>query len=158
MDNPTGSRLSSLIQFVIFESEGGVIPDRAVITSAKLKLYKSSYYDHVYRAHSLLLPWLENEVTWKESQLAVFWNQAGAVSIGTDVDSQFDGEASVSWNPGWLIIDVTQGVQAIQNGRPNFGWKLVPISGNNNMKTFVSSDYAEDPTLRPALEIEYLLE
>ncbi len=158
MDNPTGSRLSSLIQFAIFESEGGVIPDRAVITSAKLKLYKSSYYDHVYRAHSLLLPWLENEVTWKESQLAVFWNQAGAVSIGTDIDSQFDGEASVSWNPGWLIIDVTQGVQAIQNGRPNFGWKLVPISGNNNMKTFVSSDYAEDPTLRPALEIEYLLE
>ncbi|HQU62223.1 MAG TPA: DNRLRE domain-containing protein, partial [Nitrosomonas sp.] len=126
--------------------------------SAKLKLYKSSYYDHVYRAHPLLSPWLESEVTWKESQLAVFWNQAGAVGIGTDIDSQFDGEASVLWNPGWLVMDVTQGVQAIQNGRSNFGWKLVPVSGNNNTKTFVSSDYAEDPTLRPALEIEYLLE
>ncbi|MDC8444481.1 MAG: Ig-like domain-containing protein [Nitrosomonas sp.] len=158
LDNSTGSRLSSLIQFAIFDSEGGVVPDQAVITSAKLKLYKSSYYDHVYRVHALLSPWLENEVTWKESQLAVFWNQAGATSIGADIDSQFDGEASVSWNPGWLIIDVTQGVQAIQNGRPNFGWKLIPISGNNNMKTFVSSDYAEDSTLRPALEIEYLLE
>lgn len=158
LDKPTGSRFSSLIQFAIFESEGGIIPDRAVITSAKLKLYKSSYYDHVYRAHPLLSPWLESEVTWKESQLAVFWNQAGAVGIGTDIDSQFDGEASVLWNPGWLVMDVTQGVQAIQNGRSNFGWKLVPVSGNNNTKTFVSSDYAEDPTLRPALEIEYLLE
>src|SRR5690606_23971191 len=88
----------------------------------------------------------------------VFWNQAGAVGIGTDIDSQFDGEASVLWNPGWLVMDVTQGVQAIQNGRSNFGWKLVPVSGNNNTKTFVSSDYAEDPTLRPALEIEHLLE
>lgn len=158
MDNPTSCHLNSLIQFAIFESQEGVIPDRAVITSAKLKLYKSSCYDHVYRVHSLLSPWLENKVTWKERQLAVSWNRAGAVSIGTDIDNQFDGEASVSWNPGWLIIDVTQGIQAIQNGRQNFGWKLVPISGNNNMKTFVSSDCVEDPTLRPALEIEYLLE
>ncbi|SFK43223.1 hypothetical protein SAMN05216302_100682 [Nitrosomonas aestuarii] len=158
VDKSTGSRLSTLVQFAIFESEGGFIPDQAVITSAKLKLYKSSYYDHVYRAHPLLLPWHEDQVTWQESQFAVFWGHAGATSMGVDIDSQFDGEASASWSPGWLTIDVTQGVQAIQNGRANFGWKLVPVSGNSNTKTFVSSDYAEDATLRPALEIEYLLE
>ncbi|SER03155.1 hypothetical protein SAMN05421690_100634 [Nitrosomonas sp. Nm51] len=158
LDKSRNSHFTSLIQFAIFESEGGLVPDQAIITSAKLKLYKSSYYDHVYRAHPLLLPWLEDQVTWQESQLAVFWDQPGATGFGTDIDSQYDGEASASWEPSWLIIDVTQGVQAIQNGRSNFGWKLVPVSGNGNTKTFVSSDYAEDATLRPALEIEYLLQ
>ncbi len=155
-DKPTGSRLATLVQFAIFESEGGLVPDQAVITSAKLKLYKSSFYDHVYRAHPLLVPWQEDQVTWNESQLAVFWDQAGAGGIGVDIDSQFDGEASAAWNPDWLVIDVTSGVQAIQNGRANFGWKLVPVSGNTNTKTFVSSEYDVDTTLRPALEVEYL--
>ncbi|MCP5244617.1 MAG: DNRLRE domain-containing protein [Burkholderiales bacterium] len=157
-DKSTGSRLATLVQFAIFESEGGLVPDQAVVTSAKLKLYKSSFYDHVYRAHPVLVPWLENQVTWHESQLAVFWDQVGANGIGVDIDSQFDGEGSAPWGPDWLVVDVTSGVQAIQSGRANFGWKLVPVSGNTNTKTFVSSEYAEGVTLRPALEIEYLLE
>ncbi len=158
LDRKKGSLFTSLIRFAIFESEGGFIPDQAVITSAKLKLYKSSFYDQVYRVHPLLVTWREDQVTWQESKLGIFWDQQGAVGLGTDIDSQYDGEGAASWEPGWLIIDVTQGVQAIQNGRANFGWKLVPVSGNNNIKTFVSSDYIEDSTLRPALEIEYFLE
>ncbi len=153
-----GTRFSIFIQFAIFASEGGPVPNLATITSATLKFYKSSSYDYVYRAHPVLLPWSENQITWSENQLGNFWNVPGGLGFDADINSSHDGEASISWNPGWLEIDVTQGIKAIQTGRPNHGWRLLPISGNNNLKTFISSEYVENSLLRPKLVVEYLIE
>ncbi|ADJ28607.1 DNRLRE domain-containing protein [Nitrosococcus watsonii] len=144
-----------LVQFAIFQSEGGSIPDGATIQSATLALYKYSSYNFVYRAHRLLRAWDENEATWNKSRSGVSWAESGAGSSGVDYNAVADGQAGVGWAPQWLEIDVTAGLQAMSNGQTNHGWRLVPVSGNGNLKRFRSSDYTANPTLRPKLTIVY---
>ena len=75
---------------------------------------------------------------------------------GIDVAATFDNEGAFGWDSQWLNNDVTRGVQTMGNGaETNYGWKIVPVSGNNNIKIFFSRDYAINPSLRPALTIKY---
>lgn len=150
-----GSSYSNLVRFAIFESEGGPIPDGVTIQSAILSLYKYSLYDYTYRAHRMLMDWKEPEASWQQSLSSVAWGSAGAKSSGTDYLGVADGQGSVGWNPGWLDIDVSAGVQAMAQGQANFGWRLVPLSGNNNLKRFYSSEYLTNPSLRPKLTITF---
>jgi hypothetical protein len=47
-------------------------------------------------------------------------------------------------------------MQLISQGTaPNYGWRIVGVSGNNNTRKFYSSDYAVDPSLRPRLTVIY---
>ncbi|RLA50961.1 MAG: hypothetical protein DRR42_11685, partial [Gammaproteobacteria bacterium] len=154
-EKPTGSRFRSLIGFAIFQSEGGPVPAGATITSATLSLYKSSYYDHNYKLHPLLASWLEDEVTWKRTQIGVAWSSEGATGAGSDFDALYDSEAAAQWDPGWVEFDVSGGVQAMSLGRANFGWIMEPAGGNNNTKKFRSSEYTGDTSLRPKLVIQY---
>lgn len=150
-----GSRLRSIIQFAIFESEGGPIPDDAVITSATLGLYKSSSYDYHYELRPILVPWLENEVTWLSSRTGVPWSDPGASAPGVDIAVAADAAAQTGWPPEWVNFDVTGALAEIAGGRPNHGWLLDPIAGNNNLKSYYSSEYTGDPTLRPRLLVQY---
>ena len=145
----------SLLRFDIFQSEGGIVPDGAIIESATLSVYKSSAYDHTYQAYPILQNWLETEVTWDESQAGLPWNSGGAGTVGLDIAIGLDAEAYVGWDPQWLDIDVTTSVQEISAGVDNYGWKLFSISGNGNTKKFYSSEHATDPSLRPMLTVEY---
>jgi len=60
----------------------------------------------------------------------------------------------VGFAPGWLVFDVTTGVQAMSSGQANYGWRLLGVSGNANEKQFASSEYATQ-SLRPSLVITY---
>jgi hypothetical protein len=147
---------SALVRFAIFQSEGGPVPDGATITSATLSLYKLSFYDHVYAAHRVLVPWTEFGATWSQSSPGVPWSVAGADGVGTDIASQADDQAAAGWDPGWLAFDVTASVQEISVGAgANHGWRLYPLSGNGNIKRFHSREYAADPLLRPSLTLTY---
>lgn len=149
-------RYASLVRFAIFQSEGGPVPDGAVIESATLSLYKNTTYNYTYRAYPLLRDWKETEVTWNRSAIGIPWSSGGGSALGSDIAATFDGVGSVGWEPQWLSIDVTPGVQAASSGAaPNFGWKIVPVSGNNNIKKYYSREYAADPSLRPTLTIKY---
>ncbi|WP_460537749.1 Ig-like domain-containing protein, partial [Chitinimonas naiadis] len=108
-----GNEYRDLLRFAIFQSEGGPVPDGAVIQSATLSLYKTSYYDYVYRAHRLLKDWLETQATWNVARSGVPWATASAAGAGTDYVATADGQGSAGWNPGWMTIDVTVGVQSM---------------------------------------------
>ncbi|MCM8623967.1 MAG: DNRLRE domain-containing protein, partial [Candidatus Accumulibacter sp.] len=150
-----GSSYTSLVRFAIFASEGGPIPDGATIQSATLSMYKSSPYDYTYRAHRILMDWSETQATWQQRLAGAAWSAAGANNAGSDYLSIADGQGSVGWNSGWLDIDVSVGVQQMAQGKPNFGWRLIGVSGNNNLKRFYTRESASDPNLRPKLTIIY---
>jgi hypothetical protein len=144
-----------LIRFVVFQSEGGPVPNGATIQSATLQLYKQ-YYNDTVRLNALLKPWIENQATWQLSQTGVPWSALGASGVGTDYSSSVDAVISVPFNPGWVSFDVSTRVrQWATNTTINFGWRLGSPGGTVNAKTFNASEYATDPTLRPTLTIVY---
>ena len=149
------SDYSVLVRFAIFQSEGGPVPNGATIQSATLSLYKFTANDYTYRAHRLLQDWTEAEATWNRRRAGLPWAVPGAAGVGSDYAASSDGQAAIGSAPGWLQLDVTPGVQAMSGGQQNHGWKLVPVSGNNNLKRFHSSEATADPTLRPRLTITY---
>jgi len=150
-----GGVYNFLVRYAIFQSEGGPVPDGATIKSAVLSLYKYSAYDHTFQAHRLLKDWREMEASWDNANATTPWSMGGAFGSDTDIVSTADGQGAVGWDPGWLAIDVTSGVQALSNGAPNYGWNIVGISGNSNAIRFFSREYTTDPTLRPKLTIVY---
>jgi hypothetical protein len=154
LESNSGWRNRTLFQFAIFQSEGGPVPDGATITSARLSLYKSSYYDHEYQLKPLLVGWEEDTVTWDERKAGVSWNVPGGSAQSGDVAATADAQASVGWNPGWIEFDVTTGLQEVSSGRDNHGWMLEPLGGNSNTKRLLSSE-SSSQALRPKLEVTY---
>ena len=154
-DKATVTRFRSLVRFAIFQSEGGPVPDGATITAATLSLYKYGYYDTTYQLRPVLTNWLEGEVSWNQSRQGVPWSSPGATGMGADIAASSDGTGSTLWDPGWVVLDVTGGVQAIAGGRSNRGWLLDAVSGNSNSKFFYSSEYTTNTSLRPLLTIRY---
>lgn len=146
-----------LVRFAIFNREGGPVPDNAVITSAKLALYKTSYYTTTFSASRLLCDWQETEVTWRLCRAGLAWTAAGAAGADADFVSVPDGVGSVGWNPGsWLEIDVTSGLTAMQSGVPNYGWRIRRVDGDNvNGKGFNTRNSTTDISLRPKLAVTY---
>ncbi len=143
-----------LVRFAIFSNEGGPVPEGATITYAALALYKSSYYDYTYRAHPLLKNWVENKATWIKAADGIPWNAPGAAGIGSDYAANGSQPAIVGWNPDWVVLNVTDSVQAMSLGaKPNYGWQLLG-TGVNYSKLFVASEYAANPTLRPKLILQ----
>jgi hypothetical protein len=142
-----------LMRFAIYASEGGPVPNGATIVSATLSLYKQ-YYDVTVRLNALLKPWVESQATWTVTQTGASWTSGGAAASGTDYNAAPDAFASGGYNPGWVNFDVTTRVAQWTSGA-NHGWRLAQTSLGSNAKTFLSSDYATDPTLRPKLTITY---
>ena len=151
-----GANYTPLVRFAVFQSEGGVVPNGAVIQSAQLALYKG-YYDYTLQLNPLLKPWGESQATWFNSQTGTPWSAAGAAGAGTDYDATIDVQVAGSFNPGWMGFDVTSRMRQWSNGAGvNYGWRLSetnPSVGNNIV--FNSSEYAADTTLRPKLTIVY---
>ena len=145
-----------LVRFAIFQSDGGPVPDGAVIQSASLQLYKQ-YYSDTLQLNALLKPWVEAQATWQLSRTGTPWSVGGAAGAGTDYNATADAQVSFGFSPGWLAIDVTSRVQQWSNGAgANYGWRIAQISRGNNAKQFNSSEYAADTTLRPKLTVVYL--
>jgi len=146
-----------LLRFAIFNREGGPVPDNAVVASAKLSLYKDSYYAATFSATRLLCDWQELEVTWRMCRAGIAWTTAGAAGASTDVTPAADGTGSAGWNPGtWLVIDVTPGLVAMQAGAPNYGWRIRRTGGDDvNEKAFITRNFTRDTTLRPKLTLSY---
>lgn len=151
---------SNLLRFAIFQSEGGPVPDGAVIESAVLSLYKSTAYDMRYGLHAMLRPWTEASANWNQSQPGAPWGGAGANLADADYASTPDATGLVGWSPGWLEFDVTARLAALSaSASPaaaNHGWRLRQISGSlSSLKKFHTSEFADDPTLRPKLVVTY---
>jgi len=145
-----------LVRFAIFSNEGGPVPEGATITFAALFLYKSSSYNYTYRAHPLLIDWVENEATWIEAADGIPWHEPGAAGIGSDYAANGSPETYADDNRGWVVLDVTDTVQSMSLGeQSNNGWQLIAGTGNSNTKSFRASEYSADPTLRPKLILQF---
>jgi hypothetical protein len=143
-----------LVRFAIFSNEGGPVPEGVTITNASLALYKSSYYNYTYRAHPLLIDWVESEATWIEASDGIPWHAPGAAGIDSDYAANGSPEANTGWDPEWVVLDVTDSVQSMSLGeQSNYGWQLTG-SGVNYHKTFRASEYPADPRLRPKLILQ----
>jgi Leucine-rich repeat (LRR) protein len=56
----------------------------------------------------------------------------------------------------WYSIDITDLFNAWQDGTyPNYGIQLRPVNNSDNWNYFYSSDYLDDPSMRPKLVIEF---
>jgi Bacterial Ig domain len=152
--NSIANLYNPLVRFAIFSNEGGPVPQGSIITYAALALYKSSYYDYTYRAHPLLVNWVENKATWINAADGIPWNAPGAAGVGSDYAANSSPAALTGWNPDWVVLDVTDSVQAMSLGtQSNFGWQLLG-NGVNYHKIFRASEYTADPKLRPKLILQ----
>jgi hypothetical protein len=135
----TGSEQETLMQFQLFS-----IPFGSTITSAKLSLYGQGSYlgesDSVIKIKKILQQWEESTVRWDTKP-----------EYG-DILSSFTLPKIVGWHEG----EITSLVQEWINGETNYGLALLTNyprpSGEYGFK---SSDYTEDITKRPKLEISY---
>jgi hypothetical protein len=149
------SNYNPLVRFAIYQSEGGPIPDGAIVQSATLKLYKQSYDDDL-QVNALLKPWVESQATWMVAQTGVPWSVGGAAGVGTDYVAAADDLVTPSFNPGWVTFDVTaRARQWAANASANYGWRLSQSGGGSNLKQFSSSEFVSNPTLRPMLTVVY---
>jgi hypothetical protein len=150
------NQFNPLVRFAIFANEGGPVPEGSTITFAALALYKSSDYNYTYRAHPLLIDWVENEATWIEAADGIPWHEPGAAGIGSDYAANGSPEVYADWNPGWVVFDVTDTVQSMSLGeQSNNGWQMIAGTGNSNQKSFRASEYSKNPTRRPKLILEF---
>ena len=135
-----GDEWFSFLEFPLFD-----IPEGVNIQKATLNLYN-------YRSDSNPNAGAVSRVTqyWNESDPSATF-QPTSVRLGT------------GWSPvaddSWWTVDVSDTVQGWVNGvYPNYGFMLQGrYTNNNHVKGFYSSDYMEDPSLRPYLEITYTL-
>lgn len=145
-----------MLRFAIFNREGGPVPNNAIIQSAQLELYKSSFYSSTLSAYRLRCDWLEIQANWTACRNGVPWVMAGALGAGTDYVAQADGSGTGAWDPGWVSIDVTKGLLAMQAGEPNFGWRLRRTAGDDiNTKRYITREYAAVVGQRPKLTVRY---
>lgn len=152
--NSIANLYNPLVRFAIFSDEGGPVPKGSTVTYAALAVYKSSFYDYSYRAHPLLVNWVENKATWIRAADGIPWNAPGAAGIGTDYAANGSPAALTGWNPEWVVLDVTDSVQSMSLGQQsNFGWQLLG-NGVNYHKFFRASEYAADRTQRPKLILQ----
>ena len=145
---------TNLIKFRIFQSEGGPVPNGAKIQSATLSIYHE-LYDYVYELRPMLKPWGEATATWLGPTGGTSaWTSAGASAAGSDYGNVADATVAAPWNAGFIAFDVTSRLQAISSGGANNGWRLLGVSGTNQLRYFRSSEYT-DVTTRPKLVVTY---
>jgi hypothetical protein len=147
-----GDYYHSLLEFDLTE-----LP--AIAASARIELYAFNRNTQRYPTGI----WLD--------RITEFWDWR---TQGTGVDRErmwwIDRPNAVQWNQDvsqplpvpafdqWYTIDITNlynAWQASGNGIDNFGIQLRPASINQNQNSFYSSNYLDDPTLRPKLVINY---
>ncbi|QGX40823.1 Ig-like domain-containing protein [Permianibacter aggregans] len=147
---------SPMLRFKIFASEGGIVPDDALIQNAQLHVYKATVYNATWGVHRLLRDWQETEANWLNFRSGQAWSGSGANGSNTDYVSAPDASVVSDWGTGWLMFDVTQSLQMMQNEQQNYGWRIIRSAGDRyNLKRFYTKDYTTDVTRRPKLVITY---
>jgi len=108
------------------------------VEKAEIQLYARNNDGDAHTSMSLDLvtsPWVEDSVTF---------NTAPSYSYVSTIPAPVTGS--------WYVVDITNIYRNWKNGAiANYGIQLRPDETWNYWNTFYSSDYADDPTLRPKL-------
>ncbi|WP_081865631.1 SdrD B-like domain-containing protein [Chondromyces apiculatus] len=122
----------------LFGFDVSPIPARSVVSSAKFYAMISSNYAQPVRAHQVLAPWQELEVTW-----------ANLGAIDPTVAGSF---ISGGWSK-WVNIDLTPVVQSWVNGDAAANGILLE-EGTSSSTSYKTSDHT-NLSYRPYLEVCY---
>jgi hypothetical protein len=128
------------------------IPVGAVIPAASLQIYANTCAaGNVITANPLTQAWNEAQATWNNRITDTAWTSAG----GTYTAS-YPATATTPIS-GWVTWNVLSMVQAWFAGTiPNYGLLLRQTTGSDVIG-FYSSDYTDDPTLRPKLVVTWII-
>ncbi|MGQ0796536.1 MAG: DNRLRE domain-containing protein, partial [Methanobacteriota archaeon] len=149
VDGRGPDRYRTLVRFDL-----SAIPAGAVIDDATLSLYMASGIGNPFTAtvHEVTASWDEAQTTWDDRLVGTLWASAGG-----DYDPHVIAQVVLDNTAGWKTANVTQLVDLWYRGRfANNGLIVVaPNAGAQSDKTFHSSEYVADPTLRPKLDVRY---
>ena len=149
--NGSGNDTQALVRFDGLFGPGGAIPANSKVTSAVLVL---RVFDEGsgFTVHRALTSWDESAT----------WNSTAAGISADDAEASIEVEASAGANTGTGVtrvgphyFDVTETVQAWNNGEANQGWVLRPFASGTNGVDFATSENA-DPSQRPTLIVRYI--
>lgn len=141
----------SLIRFDIFESEGGPVPDDAVITGMGLDLYKTDNLTRTIFGYQALKNWSESEVTWNNATSNDPWEIPGAGAIGID-KSEKKSTLVTQPSSGFQNFDITPLAEDLK--LENRGW-VFEREKYDVPTVFLSCDYAANQNFRPKLQVDY---
>jgi hypothetical protein len=134
-----------------------VIPPGSAIISAELELYAfdvdTAPAGADATAHRLLEPWTEADVTYQSPDGSSSWTWPANFEAAPAATTTL-----VINNTGWQSWDLTALVEGWVNGKyPNHG---LVLAGSPDLywSAFRSSDYPDDPSLRPRLTVTYACE
>lgn len=139
------------------------------IKSAKLSIYfQGGTPADFSTAFRLTQDWVEDELTWFNASSSETWatpwddpqdpNVVGKDIPPTGMIDATDSARTITSKEGnvWEEYDVTKIIQKYADGTPNYGFLLRNDDyGGNTSRLYFSSEYEDDLTLRPKLEIVY---
>jgi len=132
-------------RIIIAHSDLSSIPSGVTIDSATLYLYMWFVEgNRTLGIHRVTASWTETGVTWN-NQPGYDSTPTSSTSTGTTFDV-------------WRTWDVTSDVQAFIDGTSNYGWLIkdnVESEADMKYSFYRNSEYIDDPTLRPYLEVTY---
>jgi chromosome segregation ATPase/regulation of enolase protein 1 (concanavalin A-like superfamily) len=130
------------------------LPANVLIDDATLSVYESAGVGNNVntRLRLITVSWVEGQASWNNRLTGTPWGTAGG-----DYNVKIVDAVNIDNTVGWRNWNATVLVDLWYRNRvPNYGLILeAPDPGANSDKTFFSSDYAVDPTLRPKLAIRY---
>lgn len=135
----------------LFGSGPGQIKLGDTIESATLRLYVFNAGSGV-AVHDMLSSWTEGMVTWNSMGNGIQTNGVEASPTALARFGQGNGNENVP--VGWLNIDVTASLLAVQAGTlPGQGWALMPLlpDGRNGLDIYTSE--FSTLSLRPELSV-----
>ncbi len=134
----------------LFGSNAGQILPTHQIDSATLRL---NVFDvgSGFTVHNLLIQWQEATVTWNSVANGIQADGSDAASAALASFGANNSSANVA--TGWLAIDVTSSLQAMQAGTlANNGWALIPFVAGTNGIDIHTREFAT-ASLRPELVV-----
>lgn len=150
--SPGNKPNQGLIRFDdLFGSAAGQIHAGDTILSATLKLQVHNPGSGL-SAYDMLADWNQSTVTWNSMGNGI--QADGSEAAASAFYSIGANNSSENVANGWLVIDVTAGLLAMQAGTlPGYGWVMIPFASGTNGIDFYSSEYA-DVAFRPLLEVQ----